>query len=111
MCDGPTDRLQIAGCNKQHDGRDDKQRNISDGNESELSDCDKLGKGKGKIASIVQDAVHQEWEALKNKNKNVRSINQGVPPAKPTSSQWVNKSEANKNAGDVGGVGCCCCLR
>jgi len=65
-----------------------------------LSDRDKPGKGKGKIASTVRDAVRQEWEALKNMNKNVRSINQRVPPAKPTSSQRVNESEANKNAGE-----------
>ena len=100
MRDGPTDRLQIAGCNKQCDGRDDEQRNVGDGNESELSDRDKPGKGKGKIASTVRDTVCQEREALKNTNKNVRSINQRVPPAKPTSSQRVNKSEANKNAGE-----------
>jgi len=61
-----------------------------------LSDRDKLGKGKGKIASTVWDAVRQEREALKNMNKNIRSINQRVPPAKPTSSQRVNESEANK---------------
>ena len=61
-----------------------------------MSDRDKLGKGKGKIASTVWDTVRQEREALKNMNKNIRSINQRVPPAKPTSSQRVNESKANK---------------
>lgn len=74
---------------------------VSDGIGCELEDQGaKLGKGKGKSTKgTVQDAVHQEREALNlHMSMSVSSINQGVPPVKLTSGQQIDDRDFNSEA-------------